>query len=272
MQGNVLGQSGSGIKINGLIEEYRVASGGNINAGDFVKFMYKRDTALTTINNITGANITPTVPIEIKDNVYVVSGTSSVLVISLTDKNTSISTTISSNFVNNSFDAIKISENKIFVVYSGYSTTLYAALCKIEENGNVTVLWNQSIENNSGNGRIISITKLSENKVFIGHCNNMSEYCLSALVCTLDDNGIEIGVDTQLSQENCSSAIISVTKLAENKVFIAHNNNKDNNYLKGMICTINGTEITVNADIGLTTQLCFNSNVPSNSKIGRAHV
>lgn len=39
MQGNVLGQTGSSLKINGLIEEYTVASGGNVNAGDFVSFV-----------------------------------------------------------------------------------------------------------------------------------------------------------------------------------------------------------------------------------------
>lgn len=39
MQGNVLGQTSGGLKINGIIEEYKVASGGNIRAGDFVKFI-----------------------------------------------------------------------------------------------------------------------------------------------------------------------------------------------------------------------------------------
>lgn len=39
MQGNVLGQAGANLKINGIIEEYKVASGGNIRGGDFVKFI-----------------------------------------------------------------------------------------------------------------------------------------------------------------------------------------------------------------------------------------
>lgn len=39
MQGNILGQTGGGLKINGIIEEYKVASGGNVRAGDFVKFV-----------------------------------------------------------------------------------------------------------------------------------------------------------------------------------------------------------------------------------------
>lgn len=39
MQGNVRGQSGGGLDIQGIIQEYKVASGGNINAGDFVKFI-----------------------------------------------------------------------------------------------------------------------------------------------------------------------------------------------------------------------------------------
>ena len=39
MQGNVLGQTGSNLKINGIIEEYKVASSGKVNAGDFVKYI-----------------------------------------------------------------------------------------------------------------------------------------------------------------------------------------------------------------------------------------
>ena len=38
MQGNVLGQSGGNSKINGLIEEYKVAAGENVKAGDFVEY------------------------------------------------------------------------------------------------------------------------------------------------------------------------------------------------------------------------------------------
>lgn len=39
MQGNVLGQLGGGIKINGIIEEYKVASGENVRVGEFVKYI-----------------------------------------------------------------------------------------------------------------------------------------------------------------------------------------------------------------------------------------
>lgn len=39
MQGNILGQTGGGLKINGIIEEYKVISGGNVRVGDFVKYI-----------------------------------------------------------------------------------------------------------------------------------------------------------------------------------------------------------------------------------------
>lgn len=45
MQGNVLGQAGGSSKINGIIEEYKVASGGNVNAGDFVRFVENKTKA-----------------------------------------------------------------------------------------------------------------------------------------------------------------------------------------------------------------------------------
>lgn len=48
MQGNVFGQSGGGLKIDELIEEYKVASGGNVSVGDFVKFIEKYNTGNDT--------------------------------------------------------------------------------------------------------------------------------------------------------------------------------------------------------------------------------
>lgn len=38
MQGNILGQS-AGINIRGIIEQYKVAAGENVKAGDFVEFV-----------------------------------------------------------------------------------------------------------------------------------------------------------------------------------------------------------------------------------------
>lgn len=51
MQGNILGQS-AGLNIHGMIEEYVVASGGKVNAGDFVKFIsnFDKPTLLTVSN------------------------------------------------------------------------------------------------------------------------------------------------------------------------------------------------------------------------------
>lgn len=51
MQGNVLGQSGGGSKINGIIEEYMVASGGNVSAGDFVEYVNQKYTSRVIVDS-----------------------------------------------------------------------------------------------------------------------------------------------------------------------------------------------------------------------------
>ena len=48
-----LNLAGGSSKINGIIEEYKVASGGNVNAGDFVRLINNKfgdDISLETTN------------------------------------------------------------------------------------------------------------------------------------------------------------------------------------------------------------------------------
>ncbi len=68
--------------------------------------------------------------------------------------------------------------------------------------------------------------------------------------CFTDYSNINVGEDTELSNQEHSSTGASAVKLNDNTVFIAHG---INNYLYGMLCTISATDITVVTDIQLST-------------------
>ena len=53
MQGNVLGQAGGRIKINAIIEEYKVASGENVRTGDFVQYINEASNQQKQLSNST---------------------------------------------------------------------------------------------------------------------------------------------------------------------------------------------------------------------------
>ena len=207
MQGTILGQS-SGSKINGIIEEYKVANEGNVNAGDFVKFIennYGTDTQLSS-------------------EPY--SGYRAI--------------------------AIQLSNNKVFIAHKSSSNyQLSGTVCTIEGT-TITVNIDTQLSNTRYSGSAISIIKLSDNKVFIAHSYNDNQQ-LFGMICTIEGTMITVNTDMQLSDAIYSGDVISIVKLSGNKVFIVHRHN--NNYqLSGMICTIEETAITVNTDTILSNK------------------
>ena len=209
MQGNVLGQTGSSLKINGLIEEYTVASGGNVNAGDFVSFVNDSISNENEfeVNNNTGGN----------------------------------SCDIS---------AVLLNENKVFVAYSSSDYYLCGVICTIDDK-NVTVSNATQLSSISRSGYTYkSVTVLDNNTVFIAHSVESSFY-LYGIICTIDGTEITTGTDTKLSSLFYSGHLVSTTKLTSNKVFVTVGSS-GSGYLYGLICTIDGTEITT----GISTEIC----------------
>ena len=103
-------------------------------------------------------------------------------------------------------------------------------------------------------GYTISAVALDENRVFIAH-SYTSDYYLYGVVVTVKGTNIEKSTDTQLSSTTYSGNQISAVTLDENRVFIAHSTastSNANNYLYGMICSIDGATITVETDTKLS--------------------
>ena len=220
MQGNVLGQTGSSLKINGLIEEYKVVSGGNINAGDFVSFVNE---------SISNEN-----EFEVNNN----AGSSSA-----------------------NISAVLLSENKVFVAYSSSNYYLYGLVCTIDGK-NITMGNTTQLSSISNSGYLYkSVTVLDNNTVFIAHSVGSSFY-LYGLICTIDGTEITIGTDTKLSSSSYSGDLVSTTKLTSNKVFVTVGSS-GSGYLYGLICTIDGTEITT----GISTKICDKENYKYNLSV-----
>lgn len=209
MQGNVLGQNNSNLKINGIIKEYQIASGGNVNAGDFVSFVNDSISNENEfeVNNNTGGN----------------------------------SCDIS---------AVLLNENKVFVAYSSSDYYLCGVICTIDDK-NVTVSNTTQLSSISRSGYTYkSVTVLDNNTVFIAHSVESSFY-LYGIICTIDGTEITTGTDTKLSSLFYSGHLISTTKLTSNKVFVTVSST-GTAYLRGLICTIDNTEITT----GRITKIC----------------
>ena len=164
MQGNILGQnnssSNSNLKINGIIEEYTVASGGNVNAGDFVSFVneygFTQESENSVILTTATSSISQLSAIQLSNNkifiLYTLSSSIKVCygVVALIDSDNIINLATSVQIISstNGFkDLIKLSDNKIFISYIGkYSSSsyyyLYAKIVSINDDNSLDVRFN----------------------------------------------------------------------------------------------------------------------------------
>lgn len=148
--------------------------------------------------------------------------------------------------------AVALSSDKVFIAHSSaYYHSLNGTVCTIN-NTTITVNTSSQINSMTNVGNIISTVKLSSNKVFIAHSED-TNYYLRGVVCTINDTSISHGSQGYILSNENSSNVISVVALSSDKVFIAHSYDNSNYYLYGVICTINGMEITTGIDTQLST-------------------
>lgn len=148
--------------------------------------------------------------------------------------------------------AVALSSNKVFIAHSSaYYHSLGGTVCTISDTIITVNAYNQ-IDSLTNVGNIISTVKLSSNKVFIAYSED-THYYLRGAVCTINDTSISYGSRGYILNNENSSNVISVVALSSSKVFIAHSYDNSNYYLYGVICTIDGMEITTGIDTQLST-------------------
>jgi len=252
--------AGGGLNISGIIEEYQVASGGNVNAGDFVKYInnlsIENDTQLSSVQ-YSGYTMSA---VLLEDNkVFIAHSYSNsyylygiVCTINGTTitagSDTQLCTTTNTG---NAISVVLLAENKVFIAHNqSNSYFLFGMVCTIS--GTTITIGSNTQLQVTRSGNYISTILLDDGKVFIAH-NYSNTICLYGIVCTINGTNIIVGTDTQLSSVQYSGYSISAVLLEENKVFIAHSYS-NSYYLYGIVCTINGTTITAGSD----TQLVLN--------------
>lgn len=200
MQGNVLGQSGGSAKINGIIEEYKVASGGNVNARSFVKFINefeasKEGNEIIPDNNAIKNGGTINSAIAISDNkVFVVTASETNLYskIYTINENTIIAGTITilSGETITCISTTLLSNNRVFVSYVNNTNNLNGIICTIDSNTDIITVGNP----NPILGTVVNASSIAiaDNSVFISLILNTSKCYLYGIVCTIDGDKITV--------------------------------------------------------------------------------
>ena len=255
-----------GLDINGIIEDYYVYAGENVNAGDFVEFINGIagsaseagvDTQLCTDTNT--AYIGRISAVELTDgNVFIAHsyGTSYYLygvVAKIEGATITVGTDTviyQRSYAGSYISAVALENNRVFIARSqDVNLYLYGSLCSV--NGTtITVDASKELNGGSKAGNAVSATPLTNGDIFVAHSYGTSYY-LYGMVVTIDGNTITAGTDKLITDSNgkaYAGARISAKTFPNGKVFVAHSYTDTYN-VAGCICSVSGTTITMENNV-----------------------
>lgn len=271
MQGNILGQS-AGLNIHGMIEEYVVASGGKVNAGDFVKYV-NQDKTLNSPFLSSHLNSSKIAAVALDDTrafvLYNTSENSNIYGIVCTVENDTVRLGAEVVLLNlpdtREIFLVLLDSQRVLMVHEVHSNSymsLYGMVCTIE-NTVISVSSDVQLSSEPCTGTKIAAIVLENNRILIAHSGGATRsttsgdvylwtpnYQLYGMLCTIEGTTITVHSDTLLNTAHNSSYSISIVKLNENKILITHSYG-ESYQLYGMICTIEESNITVNSDVNL---------------------
>ena len=139
-----------------------------------------------------------------------------------------------------------LANGNVFVAHSyGSNYYLYGIVCSI--NGTTIAKGNDtSISTANRAGVAISTCSLDNGNIFIAHSYS-TNFHLYAVVCTINGDSITYGTDTALVSVSNGGGAVSACAMPNGDVFIAHSYGS-NYHLYGIVCTINGTTISMYTD------------------------
>jgi hypothetical protein len=258
---------GGGVEINGLIEEYKVYAGENINAGDFIAFINNVCEELNSASN--SCYLAPSCVLLEDNKVFIAhsyGSSQSLCGTIVTFSGTEMTTNV--NFLHDESyscysapSCVLLEPNKVFIAYS-YSKNfnLYGAIVTI--NGTSMNATFTPLDTTTGVCYYApSCVLLEDNKVFIAHSHGSSTTYLYGTIVTIDGTTMTATVkQLNTTKKSCYYAP-SCVLIEPNKVFIAHSYSTSTN-LYGTIVTINGTTMTATATkLKSTSNSCYG--VPS---------
>lgn len=136
--------------------------------------------------------------------------------------------------------ATKLTESKVFVAYSNsiINKYLYGVVCTIDGDA-ITHGTNIQLSSIKDSGKIISVTTLSQNAVFITHSYS-SNSDVYGMICTVEDMTITKGTDTKLGINKTGTI---ATALNNNKLIVAYGCGTAS--IKILVCATNQSSITI---------------------------
>lgn len=218
-------QSGSKIKIDGLIHDYYVYAGENISAGGFVEF----------INGVAGQRSEEVTVTKTEDSV-----------------DTSI---VPAQRTGLHVSAVAISDNKIFIAHRDSSTSYYlnAVVCTIT-GAEITAGADTTLSTASSSSYALSTLLLSNGNVLVIHRSDKTNYYLNAMVCTVSGTTITKGSDYTIGNTKYNGYYKpSATLLTDGKVFVTFGNDDEIPSTYGAVCTISGTSISTGTKVTLSS-------------------
>ena len=146
-------------------------------------------------------------------------------------------TLVSANGSSDDLSATLLEKNKVFIVHKSDFTDDYlnGIVCTVSGT-TITAGTDTTLVSNSWYAA--SILLLESNKVFVAYSRSSTLY---AIVCTINNTSVIAGTNTNLSS---AYRLISAVLIDTNKVFIAHASDSTDQYLNGLICSVNGTDIS----------------------------
>ena len=234
-------ETDKGLTINGVIEQYKVAAGANVSAGDFVKFIeegFGRKTAFDIgVHHIYAVALNDTkVLLSYRKN-----SKPTVVALTIDGMNIIVGTQVS--FADNASDSLVsltvLSETKVLAVYQSGSAVVLTV------NGiDITVGTITAYDSNTFYNSAVALT---DTKVLVAYCvNTTTSWYGKAVILTISGNSI--GVGTKTTFYDGSPSDISVTSLSSDKVLLTYVDDSD--YGTVALLTINGTIISLS-----TTQI-----------------
>lgn len=239
-----------GFNINGLIEEYRVASGGKVNAGDFVKFVDKLYGEKELVENFqVGQSISVVKLSETKvfaayswssntrnlhamvitiDNLEITAGVDTVIDITAdTGKLISV---------------IALDSERVYITYNLYSSCLYRKIIRINSDNSIEEI--SSLTSTPSTVSNITTVLIEKNKILQVYYDNSFKSMYGLIDCIKDDNDVMCYASTMLATgfSETENVPLSALAISDSQVFIAYSLNKE---LNGICCDLDDVAMSV---------------------------
>jgi hypothetical protein len=241
------------VSVNGLIEEYKVLAGENVNAGDFVDFVNNKFTELDS--KLVGSQSAPMMFQLNENRVIIIYNVNAGLVnntglygviVDFDEKNITVTFQLidKSESYYTYASGTKLSPNRVFITYAKVSDK-YAVGLLIDIDGTTITTTKQTINETKDiyYGQTDCLL-IEENKVFVVHSKTMNSEYLCGTIVNIDGTTMTATTTILNSSSYSYRQGGSCVLLEPNKVFIAHGYNYYDSYLYGTVVTIDGDTLT----------------------------